>query len=263
MSSSILSAQDLSLSLGGRCVVDGVTLALHTHCWTALVGPNGAGKSSLLSMLAGWREPDAGRVELRGIPLTQWSPRARGQAMAWLSQHGDAEGDLSVRDLVRLGRLPFLGLLGTPRPEDEAAVQEALEITETLQLSERANSSIRGLSGGERQRVLLARALAVKAQVLLLDEPTSHLDPPHQAQLVRLIRRQAMQGGCVVSVLHDLNLALAADRIVVMARGRVVADGPAHESALHKALTQAFDGAIRIVSMPTEQGTRHLALPLI
>jgi iron complex transport system ATP-binding protein len=113
------------------------------------------------------------------------------------------------------------------------------------------------LSGGERQRVLLARALAVGAAILLLDEPTTHLDPPHQVALVRLLRRQAARGRVVVSVLHDLSLALLADWLVVMAAGSVCAEGSPDDAVVHAAFSEVFGGAVRIERM----GTRWLAVP--
>ncbi len=166
--------------------------------------------------------------------------------MAWLGQQGDSTGELTVRDIVRLGRLARLGLFGAATADDEARVDQAMAGTGCLAWQERR---LHALSGGERQRVHLARALAVDAPLLLLDEPTTHLDPPHQIALVRLLRRQVERGTAVVSVLHDLSLALLADRLVVMAAGRVVADGEAADPALHAALVDVFDGAVRVLRL--------------
>ena len=230
-------------------MVDGVSVQLPAGQWTALVGPNGAGKSSLLSLLAGLRRPATGRVLLAGRALADWPARARGRQLAWLSQQGEAEGDIAVRDVVALGRLPHTGLFGSPGPADEAAVQAAMQATECSALAGRRLSA---LSGGERQRVLLARALAVGAPVLLLDEPTTHLDPPHQRALVRLMRQAAAGGACVVSVLHDLTLALAADRLLVMADGRLQADGPPADPDVQRTLVAVFGHALRIVALAAE-----------
>jgi len=237
-----LEALGVSVVLGGRQVLHDVSLSIGPG-WTAIVGPNGAGKSTLLRTLVGLQAVQSGRVELAGRPWSHWSPRERARQVAWLAQQGEASGELTVREVVHLGRLPQLGLFATPGPEDEALVQAAMAQTECAAWQHR---SLQALSGGERQRVLLARALAVDAPLLLLDEPTTHLDPPHQVALVRLLQRQARAGRAVASVLHDLSLALQADRLVVMAQGRVRAAGPRDDPSLHAALVEVFDGAIRI-----------------
>ena len=247
-----LRAEDLQVALGPAPVLHGVTLDLQPG-WTAVVGPNGAGKSTLLRALTGLLSPRAGGVWLEGRPLQAWSARERAQRIAWLAQQGQAQGDLTVRELVELGRLPQLGLFGAPGPADRRAVDQAMQATEC---SAWADRSLQQLSGGERQRCLLARALAVQAPVLLLDEPTTHLDPPHQVALVRLMREQARRG-IVLSVLHDLPLALQADRVVVMRAGRIAAAGAHDDPRLHAALAEVFEYAVRIERL----GTRYIALP--
>jgi iron complex transport system ATP-binding protein len=253
-----LQADGLTLRLGGQCVLDDLTLAVHAGQWLAIVGPNGAGKSTLLAVLAGLRKPDAGTVRLQGRPWGHWAPRDRAQALAWLSQQGEAEGDIAARDVVALGRLPRHGLLGAPDAADRAAVEAALAETAAAAFADRRLSV---LSGGERQRVLLARALAVQAGVLLLDEPTTHLDAPHQRALCRSVQARAAAGVAVVTVLHDLNLALAADRIAVLAQGRLVADGAPGDAALRRALAAVFDEAFSIEPVPLNGRTRWVAVP--
>lgn len=249
-----LACADVSVELGGRDVLRGVTLALQPG-WTAVVGPNGAGKSTLLRCLAGLLPPAAGSVLLAGRELNQWSPRERARQLAWLAQQAEASGELSVRDVVQLGRLPHLGLFGVPGPADRDAVERAMAQTECAAWQHRRLSE---LSGGERQRVLLARALAVEAPVLLLDEPTTHLDPPHQVALVRLLAQLGRSGAnTVVSVLHDLPLALAADQLVVLAAGQVRAAGARDDPKVHAALVEVFGGAVRIERI----GSRWVALP--
>jgi len=252
-----LAAHALVLDLGRRRVIDGVSLALRRGEWTAIVGPNGAGKSTLLSLLAGLRAPDAGRVHLAGREIRAWPPRERAQRLAWLSQQGEADGDIGARDVVRLGRLPHHGLFGSPDAADEAAVDAAMAETECVGF---ANRRLSELSGGERQRVLLARALAVQAPVLLLDEPTTHLDAPHQRALVRGLRARARSGVAVAAVLHDLTLALVADRLVVMAGGRVQADGPPADPWVRDVLVQVFGHAFSVERIGSE---RWAALPAL
>ena len=241
--SAVLVAQGLTLALGGRRVLDGVALDLRRGEWAAVVGPNGAGKSTLLTLLAGLRRPDAGRVELDGRPIGAWGARERAQRVAWLSQHGEADGDIAARDVVRLGRLPHHGLFGSVTAADEAAVDAAMAETECAAFASRRLSE---LSGGERQRVLLARALAVQAPLLLMDEPLAHLDPPHQADWLALAREQVAAGGTVVSVLHELGMALQADELLIVRNGRVVHHGACASPATHRALQVAFDGRVEV-----------------
>ncbi len=255
-----MQAEGLRLRLGDIRAVDGVSIRLHAGQWAAIVGPNGAGKSTLLALLAGLRAPDAGHVHLQGRPLATLPARERARGLAWLSQQGEAEGEIAARDVVRLGRLPRHGLFGSPDAADEAAVDRALAETEATPFAARRLSE---LSGGERQRVLLARALAVEAPVLLLDEPTTHLDAPHQRALLRSLAARACSGAAVVAVLHDLTLALAADRVLVMAAGRIQADGPPADAALRAALVQVFDHAFSIESVPTAAGPRWVAVPAL
>ena len=256
--SAALLADNVSLRLGSRQAVDRVSLTVHASQWAALVGPNGAGKSTLLSLLAGLRQADTGVVQLQGQPVLQMHPRARACALAWLSQQGEAEGDIAARDVVRLGRLPRHGLLGTPTRDDEAAVDRAMAETEATAF---AGRRLHQLSGGERQRVLLARALAVEAPLLLLDEPTTHLDAPHQRAVVRSLASRARAGVAVLAVLHDLTLALMADRVLVMAQGRLVADGAPDDARLRDALVQVFEHAFSIEAVTTSTGRRWVAVP--
>ena len=268
MSAAVLRASGLSLRRGGRSVLDEISFDLHAGQWVALVGPNGAGKSSLLLLLAGLHRPDAGRIDLNGRTLQGWSARERARRIAWLGQGDEIEGDLAAIDIVRLARLPHHGLIGRADAADEAAVQAALVDTEATALAPRR---LNALSGGERQRVLLARALAVQAPVLLLDEPATHLDVPHQRDLLALLQAQARRGVAVLSVLHDLTAALAADRVLVLAAGRCVADGAPADPALRAALVAAFDGAFSIEPVrvqvrgqtQTQTQTRWVAVPAL
>lgn len=250
----MIDARSLHVRLGSRPVLHGIDAVFPTG-WTAVVGPNGAGKSTLLRALAGLLTPDEGGVRLDGRTLAEWPVRERGQRIAWMAQATESVSDLSARDVVMLGRIPHLGLVGAPGPQDEAAVDAAMLATECSAWAYRRLSE---LSGGERQRVLLARALAVQAPVLLLDEPTAHLDPPHQVALVRLFRALGRER-VVVSVLHDLNLALLADRLLVLRDGVAVAQGGSGDPLLHRALETVFEGSVRVQSA----GGSWIAMPQV
>ena len=252
MKTPALRTRGLAVRLGTREVLSGIDVDLGPG-WTAIVGPNGAGKSTLLRALAGLERPAAGQVLLDGAPLVTLAAMARAKRLGWLSQQGDVTGELTVRETVALGRIPHLGLLGTPGPRDAEAVDAAMALTESTPWAERRLTE---LSGGERQRVLVARVLATEAAILLLDEPTTHLDPPHQVALGRLfadLARDPQRPRAIVTVLHDLAIALQADRIIVLAQGRIVADGPGGEPAVQRVLEDVFDHAIRIDSDPDGQ----------
>lgn len=250
----MMEVRDLHVRLGSRPALRGVE-AFFSRGWTAVVGPNGAGKSTLLRAMAGLLPPERGGVRLEGRTLADWPARERGRRIAWMAQSADASADLCARDVVMLGRIPHLGLVGAPGANDERAVDAAMRSAECETYAFRRLSE---LSGGERQRVLLARALAVEASVLLLDEPTAHLDPPHQVALVRLCRTLA-QDTVVISVLHDLNLALQADRLLVLQDGKAVAQGGPEHPRVQRALEQVFSGALKVQST----GGKWTAVPEI
>ena len=221
----------------------GITLPLAAGRWTSIVGPNGAGKSTLLKVLAGLLPAQSGQVALFGRALHDWSARERARQMAWLGQNEAAADDLTVLDVALLGRLPHQGWLQPPSLADHAAAEAALRQTQAWAWRERPLGQ---LSGGERQRVLLARALAVNAQVLLMDEPLANLDPPHQADWLLLVRSLVAEGRTVVSVLHELGMALQADDVAVLEGGRLQHHGAAHDPATHRALEAVFGQRIAI-----------------
>lgn len=241
-------AHSLTASLGNHEVLHGIDLSLPAGRWTSIVGPNGAGKSTLLKVLAHLL-PHEGSVELLGQSLATLGNRARARQLAWLGQSEVAGDDLTVFDVAMLGRLPHQPWLGTPSAADLAAVEQALRATQAWDWRGR---TLGQLSGGERQRVLLARALAVQAQVLLMDEPLANLDPPHQADWLLLVRELVAAGKTVVSVLHEISLALQADELVVMAQGRVSYQGACSDAATHRALEDVFDHRIRIARIENQ-----------
>ncbi len=240
------------LKLGGKPILKPLQLDVMPARWTAIVGPNGAGKSTLLRAMAGLL-PFDGELSLQGRAWSQWSARERARAVAWLGQNEASADELSAEDVVMLGRLPHQAWLAPASPQDHAEVEQAMRQTQSWDWRARPLSS---LSGGERQRVLLARALAVRAGVLLMDEPLAHLDPPHQSDWVQIARELARSGVAVVSVLHELNIALQADSVVVMDGGGIVHQGAPADPATHAALQQVFQNRLLILPL---QG-RWLAL---
>jgi iron complex transport system ATP-binding protein len=237
-----LRCEHVSASFGAREVLHDITLGLPAGRWTSIVGPNGAGKSTLLKVLAGLL-PHDGTVALLGQPLQDWHAKERARQLAWLGQNEHGAEDLTAYDVVMLGRLPHQSWLAAPSTADHAAVEDALRATHAWDWRERALGQ---LSGGERQRVLLARALAVQAQVLLMDEPLANLDPPHQVDWLQGVRELVQNGKAVVSVLHEITLALRADDLVVMQQGRVLHHGRSDDEATHRALEQVFDDRLRV-----------------
>lgn len=252
----VLSCQRLCVGYGTRAVLENISLHFRAGQWSALVGPNGCGKSTLLRALAGIAPPRSGGIYLHDRPLSAWPRRERARRLAWLAQSPHST-DLNGADVVGLGRFAHAGWLASRGAEDDAAIQRAMRATGSLEWTHRRLSS---LSGGERQRVYLARALAVEAPVLLLDEPTTYLDPPHQEDVVRLLRDQAHGCGvCVVSAIHDLSLALAADRLIVLGEHGLIGEGPIADALAGDWLSAAFGTRVDIV----EHRGRHLWRPAL
>ena len=237
-----LQARSVCASLGQVAVLHGIDLDIPAGRWTAVVGPNGAGKSTLLKVLAQLL-PHGGEVQLFGQDLARLPRRERAQRLAWLGQHESSADELLVFDVAMLGRLPHQSWMAGPSSQDLQAVEQALRATQSWDWRDRALGQ---LSAGERQRVLLARALAVQAQVLLMDEPLANLDPPHQADWITLVQGLVASGKTVVSVLHEVSLALQADEMVVLRAGRVQHHGPCVDSATQRALEQVFGNRIGV-----------------
>jgi len=217
-----LALRSVRVALGGRQVVHQVDADLRAGELVGIVGPNGAGKSTLArAMLA--LVPFTGRIALDGRDVGTVPPRELATMVGYLPQGQTLHWPLTVQRLVVLGRLPHLGPLSRMRQADRSAVERAMSLADVAVLRDRVATE---LSGGERARVLLARALAVEAPVLIVDEPLASLDPGHQVDVMDLLRGQANAGALVVAVLHDLTMAARyCDRLLLLAEGRLVADG--------------------------------------
>ncbi|HKY51283.1 MAG TPA: ABC transporter ATP-binding protein [Candidatus Limnocylindria bacterium] len=229
-----------------REVLRGVDLAADAGHVIALVGPNGAGKSTLLRVLSGLLRPTDGIVTIDGADVTTLDRRAIARHVAVVPQVFETLFPFTVREIVALGRTSRLGPFGTLGADDARAVARALDDIGAADLADRR---IDRVSGGERQRAVLAMALAQEADVLLLDEPTAHLDPAHQrATLERVASLARDRGLAVVAVLHDLNLATAfASRVVLLRDGAVVREGPAAHVITPELIASAFGPGLRVV----------------
>jgi len=240
--STALQTLQLSAELGGRQVLQGIDLQITAGRWTCVVGPNGAGKSSLLKALAGLL-PHGGQVLWQGQPLASLTRQQRALQLSWLGQGEASTLDLRVWDVAMLGRMPHQSWLGAPSAQDAQMVEAALKATQSWDWRER---TLGELSGGERQRVLLARAMAGNASIMLMDEPLANLDPPHQVDWLEQVYCLLAQGTTVVTVLHEIGMALHADDIVVMCEGQVVHHGAGSDAATHAAIEAVFGQRIRI-----------------
>ncbi|MDA2809428.1 ABC transporter ATP-binding protein [Nocardiopsis sp. RSe5-2] len=215
-----LRTREVGWNRGGRLVVDGVTLEPRAGETVGLLGPNGSGKSSLIRLLSGSVRPTSGAVTLDDASLAELSRKDAARAIATVTQHADTVVDITVRDIVALGRIPHRGTFGGDRRADARAVSDALARTG---LTDKADELWHRLSGGERQRVHIARALAQEPRELLLDEPTNHLDIRYQLDLLQLVAELPVT---TVVALHDLNLAaMFCDSVLVLKEGRAVAGG--------------------------------------
>jgi iron complex transport system ATP-binding protein len=237
-----LASEGAGVRLGGRPVLEEISLAFGPGEFVGLVGPNGAGKTTLLRALAGLVPLSAGRVTLDGRPLSGVTRDERARRVAVLVQAAGVDWPMRVSEVVALGRLPHRSALAGLREADRAAIDRAMTRADVAHLGGRALPT---LSSGERMRVLLARALAVEAEFLLADEPITALDPAHQLDAMGLLRAISRSGTGVVAVLHDLTLAARfCDRLVVLAGGRVAADAPPERSLSDPLLHAAFGIAV-------------------
>ena len=234
-----LCACDVSLTVGGRALLDRVNLQVRPGEVVGLLGPNGSGKSTLLRILARLAEPTGGAVTLDGAPMAGLDRRITARTLGYLPQSARSEWPISARETVMLGRTPFLSPLSRISEADREAVAAALAVTDTTHLADR---SVTTLSGGERMRVMLARVLAGEPSLLLLDEPVTGLDPRHQLEAMILLDRLARVGRGTLVVLHDLTLAARfCHRVYVLHEGRVVAEGPPAQALDAATIAAAFE----------------------
>ncbi len=240
-----LRADGIDFSYRDVPVLREVSLGLGRGETVGLIGPNGAGKTTLVRILAGLQAPAAGSVALDGGELSALPESQRARQVAYLPQGAPAHWPLSVERVVELGRIPHRGWWQSLAEADRMAVDKALATTDAEHLRHRIVTT---LSGGERARVMLARVFATDPEFILADEPVASLDPFHQLQVMDTLRAHACQGGGVLAVLHDLNLAARyCDRLVALDRGRLVCDGRPRDVLENPALSAAYSVRLDVV----------------
>ncbi len=243
----------------GREALAGLSLAITEGTITAILGPNGAGKTTLLHTMLGRLQPTAGEVRFAGRPFTDFSRRELSHRIGLVPQSEQAAFEFSVLDYVLLGRTPYLGLLEMPSEEDYAAARAALDFVGIAHLSER---TVTTLSGGERQMVTVARALAQRPRLLLLDEPTAHLDLGNRGRVISMMQHLRAEGLTVVFTTHDPNIAaLVADEVILMREGHVLHSGPRETVLTAERLEETYGVPVlvekvgkRLVVLASEEG---------
>ena len=245
----ILVVADLVLGYRGRPVLEGVSLSVRSGELVGMIGPNGSGKSTLLKGISGTLRPTRGRIAIGGRDVASIGRGALARTLAVVPQSPTLPDDFGALEIVLMGRAPHLGLLRAEGSRDFAIVRGAMRATDTLELADRP---IGELSGGERQRLVVARALAQEPSLLLLDEPTSHLDVHHQVRVMEILRAQVAQGLAALAVFHDLNLAAQfCDRLLLLDHGRIVASGSPDEVITAEHVARVYGPGIVVTRHPT------------
>lgn len=232
-----ITADRLHVKIGSRKILRDICFSIEAGAWIGLIGPNGSGKTTLLRTISGLQSY-TGSLKVNGRAVSDWRVREMAQQLAFVRQVTPLSFDFTVRDIVLLGRSPHKGYWDRTTRNDRKLVQRALEWVDMGAFSTR---SMLSLSGGERQRVFLAQALVQEAELLLLDEPTTHLDVHHQYGFLDLVHSFVKQGSTVVAVFHELELAARyADHLFVLEDGRLVATGTPQEVLTESLLASIF-----------------------
>ena len=259
-SSSSFSGQDLHLSYRGPMIVEGLTLTIPTQAITAIIGPNGCGKSTLLKALARILIPEQGKVEVNEVDIHSQSTKEIARQIGLLPQNPRSPDGITVSDLIQRGRYPHQGIFRQWSREDEASVNNALSVTGLTNFSDKP---IDELSGGQRQRVWIAMLLAQETPIMLLDEPTTHLDIAHQIEVLDLLKELTRQHNrTIVMVLHDINLAVRyADNLIAMRDGKIKTFGEPHNVVTAQMMHEVFSIQAQILQDPVSGSP--LCIPVI
>jgi len=256
----VLQAQGVDFSYYDGLVLQGVSLKLRRGDLVGLIGPNGAGKTTLLRVLSGLLKPRRGLVYLDSREIGQLSRRQIARRVAVVPQDLIIPFAFTAYGMVMLGRTPYVPPLLSAGPRDRQVVMEKMELTDTLALAERPFNE---LSGGEQRRVVIAMALAQEPEILLLDEPTLHLDIKHQIEILELAKRLNRAGSLtVLATMHDLNLAaLYFDRLLMLNGGKIVAEGLPAEVLREESIRRVFGAQVRVEQHPTHNKPHIIVLP--
>jgi iron complex transport system ATP-binding protein len=234
-----LTVKDVSAGYGNSIILEDISTVVHPGELVALIGPNGAGKSTLIKSICGLLPIKTGTVYVDGKNLLKMEPTERARMVSVIPQARNLPPAFTVREVVLMGRTAYVGWLGKTSLQDELIANQAMQRTNLLGLADRRMDE---LSGGEQQRVLVARAIAQQPRVLLLDEPTTHLDISYQMNLLELIATLAHQDRlAILMAIHDLNLAAYyADRVILLVKGRIIAHGSPSEVLTPEVLSSAY-----------------------
>ena len=249
MSNPVIQINNLSLYISNNKIIDNVSFDIYEKDYLSIIGPNGAGKTSLLKCLMRIYSFSEGDIFFQGNPIKNFSQRNLAKQISYVPQSDGRTLPFTVEEFVMMGRYPHLSPFTSFSSEDKKAVRESLELTNAIQMSERLLFT---LSGGERQTVFIAAALAQGADILLLDEPTTFLDPKHEQDIYHILRRINKELGItIVSVTHDINSAvLQGERIVILKNGSVQFEGEAIEIMDEKILAPAYDKDFTFLKHP-------------
>lgn len=255
-----LKLQNNFLDYNGNLVVDGVSLTVKAGEFFMIIGPNGAGKSSLLKLIAGIEQVRSGQIDIFGKSKTRYSAGGLAKVVALVAQQAPVDFPFSVAETVLMGRSPHLGMLGIESERDYALAAEAMSFVGVEQFATRRLDQ---LSGGERQRVMIARAICQEPKIILLDEPTTALDPAHQLKIMDLMERLRQEKETtVIMVSHDLNLAaLYSDRLLLMKNGRVVVIGTPAEVFISEFIEKSYECDLLVDENPIGKVPRVMLVP--
>ncbi|NLY66135.1 MAG: ABC transporter ATP-binding protein [Tissierellia bacterium] len=244
----ILQVKKLHFSYGKNKVLEGIDLTIDENMMVGIIGGNGSGKSTLLKNISGYLKPDSGNVFIGNRNIKDFSIKEKARHIAYVPQEIPFDFEFSCYDLVMMGRMPYLKRFEKEGEKDKTIVREAMEITNTWIFKEK---SINALSGGERQRVYIARALAQRPHILLMDEPVSHLDIKYQIEILTLAKELSFKGMLVIAVLHDINLACQfCDQILIMKEGKIMAAGTPKKILNTDNIKSAFSVDVELLENP-------------
>jgi len=256
----ILDINNISLIYRNISVIKNISFKVKMGEFFVIIGPNGAGKTSLLKIIAGLVKFDQGQVNINGRNIKSYTRRNLSQILAIVPQQIEIGFPFSVEETVIMGRTPHLGILGMEGQNDYDIAREAMEFTETAHLAER---KLHQLSGGELQRVIIARAICQQPEIILLDEPTTGLDPAHQLKIMDLMEKfRKERGTTIIMVSHDLNLAsMYGDRLLLLKGGRVVKTGESRSVLERELLESSYGCSIQVDESPVGQVVRVTPVP--